>query len=149
MLFGETVAVYCEKNMERIDTLCGQNAEFVPHRKRITSQSKSKSHYDRRPVGQCVLVSSPVRGSWPDANYCLTVTLLSISDAPSDEKSGLSFVLVTPIKPNRLMLFGETVAVCCENHTEHINKFCEQNAEFQYVNAGGTYSYTNHWALKG
>jgi hypothetical protein len=25
--------------------------------------SKSKSHYDRRPVGQCVLVSSPVWGS--------------------------------------------------------------------------------------
>jgi hypothetical protein len=33
--------------------------------------SHSKSHYDRRPVGQCVLVSSPVWGSWPDVNYCL------------------------------------------------------------------------------
>jgi hypothetical protein len=56
---------------------------------------KSKSHYDRRPVGQCVLVSSPVWSSWPDVNYCLTVTVLSISGAPSDERSGLSFVLVT------------------------------------------------------
>jgi hypothetical protein len=26
---------------------------------------------------------------------------------------------VSTTKPNRLMLFGETVAVCCENHTEH------------------------------
>jgi hypothetical protein len=26
MLFGETVAVYCENHMERTDTLCGQNA---------------------------------------------------------------------------------------------------------------------------
>jgi hypothetical protein len=58
-------------------------------------QSKSKSHYDRRPVGQCILVSSPIWGSWPDINYCLTVTVLSISSAPSDERSGLSFVLVT------------------------------------------------------
>jgi hypothetical protein len=56
---------------------------------------KSKSHYDRRTVGQCVLVSSPVWGSWPDVNYCLTITVLSISGAPSDERSGLSFVLVT------------------------------------------------------
>jgi hypothetical protein len=59
------------------------------------SKSKSKSHYDRRPVGQCVLVSSPVWGSWPDVNYCLTVTVLSLSGSPSDERSGLSFVLVT------------------------------------------------------
>jgi hypothetical protein len=28
------------------------------------------------------------------------------------------------------MLFRETVAVYCENHTEHINTFSGQNAEF-------------------
>jgi hypothetical protein len=28
MLFGETVAVYCENHMEHTNTLCGQNAEF-------------------------------------------------------------------------------------------------------------------------
>jgi hypothetical protein len=55
-------------------------------------ESKSRSHYDRRPVGHWVLVSSPVWGSWPDVNYCLTVTVLSISGAPSDERLGLSFV---------------------------------------------------------
>jgi hypothetical protein len=43
------------------------------------------SRYDRRSVGQSVLVSSPIWGSWPDINYCLTVTVLSISGAPSDE----------------------------------------------------------------
>jgi hypothetical protein len=43
------------------------------------------------------------------------------------------------------MLFGETVAVYCENHTEQTNTLCGQNAE--YVKAGGTYS--NHWSLKG
>jgi hypothetical protein len=55
--------------------------------------SMSKSHYDRRPVGQCVLVSSPIWGSWPDIYYCVTVTVffLSISGAPSDERSDLSF----------------------------------------------------------
>jgi hypothetical protein len=28
MLFGETVAVYCENHMEHTNTLRGQNAEF-------------------------------------------------------------------------------------------------------------------------
>jgi hypothetical protein len=45
------------------------------------------------------------------------------------------------------MLFGETVAVYCENNTKHTNTLCGENAEFRYVRAGGTYS--NHWSLKG
>jgi translation initiation factor IF-1 len=31
---------------------------------------------------------------------------------------------------NRLMLFGETAAVYCENSTEHTNTLCGQNAGF-------------------
>jgi hypothetical protein len=41
MLFGETVAVYCENHKEHTDRLCGQNAEFVPHRKHSTSPLQS------------------------------------------------------------------------------------------------------------
>jgi hypothetical protein len=37
---------------------------------------------------------------------------------------------VSTTKTNRLMLFGETVAVCCENRTEHTNTKYGQNAEF-------------------
>jgi hypothetical protein len=37
------------------------------------------------------------------------------------------------------MLFGETVAVYCENHMEQIQG--GQNIGFFYVKAGGTYSY--------
>jgi hypothetical protein len=54
---------------------------------------------------------------------------------------------VSATKPNLLMLFGETVAVYCENHAEHTNTLCGQNAKFWCVKAGGTYS--NHWALNG
>jgi hypothetical protein len=54
---------------------------------------------------------------------------------------------VSATKPNRLMLFRETVAVSCENHTEHTRTLCGQNTEFYYVNAGGTYS--NRCALEG
>jgi hypothetical protein len=42
------------------------------------------------------------------------------------------------------MLSGETVAVYCENHTEHINTLCWQNADDG--KAGVTY--TNHLDLK-
>jgi hypothetical protein len=45
------------------------------------------------------------------------------------------------------MLFGETVAVYCENHMEHADTLCGQNVEFQCVKARGTCS--DHWALKG
>jgi hypothetical protein len=45
------------------------------------------------------------------------------------------------------MLFRETKAVYCENHTKHKNILCEQSAEFQEEGAGGAYS--NHWVLKG
>jgi hypothetical protein len=48
---------------------------------------------------------------------------------------------VTATKPNRLMLFGETAAVYCENHMEHINTLCGQNADLLNIKAGGTYSY--------
>jgi hypothetical protein len=54
---------------------------------------------------------------------------------------------VTAKKPNRLMLFGETVAVYCENHTEHTDTLCGQNVEFWCLKAGGTYG--DHWDLKG
>jgi hypothetical protein len=44
------------------------------------------------------------------------------------------------------MLFGETVAVYCENHTEHTDTLCGENVAFWYVKVGAIYS--NHWALK-
>jgi hypothetical protein len=40
---------------------------------------------------------------------------------------------VSATETNRLMLFGETVAVYCENHTEHTNTLCGQNAETLYI----------------
>jgi hypothetical protein len=44
------------------------------------------------------------------------------------------------------MLFGETVAVYCENHKEHTDTLRGKNAVLWCVKARGTCS--NHWALK-
>jgi hypothetical protein len=37
---------------------------------------------------------------------------------------------VSATKPNQLMVFRERIAVYCENHTEHTDTLCGQNAEF-------------------
>jgi hypothetical protein len=40
------------------------------------------------------------------------------------------------------MLFRDTVAVYCENRTEHTDTLCGQNTEFWDIKAdGGTYRY--------
>jgi hypothetical protein len=44
------------------------------------------------------------------------------------------------------MLFRETVAVYCENRTEHTNTLSGQNSEFWLVKAG--YTHSNHRALR-
>jgi hypothetical protein len=36
---------------------------------------------------------------------------------------------VSDTEPNRLMLFRKTVAVYCENRTEHTDTLCEQNTD--------------------
>jgi hypothetical protein len=38
------------------------------------------------------------------------------------------------------MLCREIIAVSSEIHTEHINKLCEENAEFLNIKTGGNYS---------
>jgi hypothetical protein len=69
----------------------------------------------------------------------LKVTVLSMWGALSDERYGLLFVILSlkysdrtweetreffATEPSRLMLFGRTVAVSCENRTEHMNARC-------------------------
>jgi hypothetical protein len=49
---------------------------------------------------------------------------------------------VSATKPNRLMLFREITAVYCENHTEHTNTLCRQNAV--YINSVRTSRETHY-----
>jgi hypothetical protein len=39
------------------------------------------------------------------------------------------------------MLFKKIIAVCCKNHTKHINTLCEQSADFLDSKAGSAYNY--------
>ena len=47
------------------------------------------------------------------------------------------------------MLYRETIAVCSEIHTKHINTLCGLNVELLNVKPGGTYEYSNHYAGRG
>jgi hypothetical protein len=54
--------------------------------------------------------------------------------------------IVSATESNRLMLFGETVAVYCENQTNHINALCEGRTHSSCsVKAAGTHSYQRVW----
>jgi hypothetical protein len=49
-------------------------------------------------------VSSPICGSWPDIYYFLTVTVLFLWDALSEERTGLSFVYAAGPRQHSLSL---------------------------------------------
>jgi hypothetical protein len=74
MLFGETVAVYCENHSHT--------------QSHITTDGQPVS----QSVSQYVLVSCPFWCRWPDVCYCLTITVVPLWGALSDERSGLSIV---------------------------------------------------------
>jgi hypothetical protein len=54
---------------------------------------------------------------------------------------------VSTIEPNRLMLFGDTVAVYCNSHSDREHTLCEENTVFRLAKGSSTDSY--HSALKG
>jgi hypothetical protein len=63
-----------------------------------TDNSRPKSHYDWRSVGQPVLVSNPIWGPIPDFCYCQTFAVLWMKGALSDERTGqLTIVRVSHV----------------------------------------------------
>jgi hypothetical protein len=55
---------------------------------------------------------------------------------------------ISATEPNRLVLFRETVAVYCENHTEHTNTLCGQNAELCNIDKSSPYLTGNTLRLR-
>jgi hypothetical protein len=97
----------------------------------------------------------------PRAHYFITHSFTSVFNATWNCSQSLlnplkTEFLVTNISESSPYLTGNTLrhryraelvnAVYCENHTQHINTLCGQNAEFWYVKAGGAYNY--HSAVK-
>jgi hypothetical protein len=69
--------------------------------------------------------------SWFICNF-LTIEV-PINNINNSVRASQETHLFSIPKPNRLMLFGETAAVYCENHMEHIHTLCGKNAETLYI----------------
>jgi hypothetical protein len=98
MLFGETAAVYCENRTEHTDTLWA-----VRTSQKTTHVSTTESNRLMLCGKQSLFAVRTVRN---------THTLWTVRTSQETHH-------VSATEPNRLMLCEETVAVCCENRTEH------------------------------
>jgi hypothetical protein len=56
-------------------------------------KSRSRLHYERRSVGQSILVSRPIWGPRPDFCYCQTIVSMFMGGALFDERMDLSFTI--------------------------------------------------------
>jgi hypothetical protein len=76
--------------------------------------SQSRSHVRltvNQSVSQYVLMSSPLWFSWPDVCYCLTITVVSLWDALSDQRSGLSIYLHSQSRVTLLLTVSQYILV--------------------------------------
>jgi hypothetical protein len=92
MLFGETVALYCENHTEHTDTV---------HTSQETYYVSGTEPNQLMLFGETVAVYCENHMEYTDSSYLTGNTYVSTTET------------------NRLMLFGETVAVYCENHMGH------------------------------
>jgi hypothetical protein len=86
------------------DTLCGQNVEFVHHRKHITSPIQSLTGYCCLGKDSLFIVRTirtHIYTVWAECRVCTSQETYYVSNT----------------KPNRLLLFGKMVTIYCENHT--------------------------------
>jgi translation initiation factor IF-1 len=95
MLFGETIAVYCENHTEHTDTV---------------RTSQETYYVSATETNRLMLFGETI------AVYCENHTEYTNTVRTSQKTRYISAT-----ETIRLMQFGETVAVYCENHTEHIN----------------------------
>jgi hypothetical protein len=81
---------------------------------KLKRQSQSHIATDGQSVSQSILVS------WPDVYYCLTVTVLLLWGALSDERTGL--VCLLPESLSALLVICHNVKDIYILHVKHVNK---------------------------
>jgi hypothetical protein len=78
------------------------------HKETVHPRSKSKSRCDRRAVGQSVLATSPIWGPRPDFCYRQTLAGMSMWGALYDERTSLSFAIVSGPRQHSHIYRGHT-----------------------------------------
>jgi hypothetical protein len=155
MLFGETVAVYCENHTEHKDTVrTSQETHYIsvtePKRLMLFGETvvvyyeNHTEHTDTvRTSQETYYVSATKPNRLMLFGETVAVHCENHTEHTDTVRTSQETHYVSATVTNRLMLFGETVAVYYENHAEHANTLCGQNIEIWCVTADETY-----WALK-
>jgi hypothetical protein len=107
MLFGKTVAVYCENHTEHTDTLC----RYI-----ISVRTSQETNYVSTIKPNRLMLFGKTIAVYCENHTEHTDTLCGYTNSVRTSQETHN---VYATKPNRLMLFGETVAVYCENTQIH------------------------------
>jgi hypothetical protein len=97
-----------------------------------------RSVYDWRSVSLSVLVSSPISGSWPDINYVVKVTVLSIGGRPLWREVGsvfchsqslsqfsvCTYITKTMYKSWKWFIYNMYKASVSPGSVQHIKPYC-------------------------
>jgi hypothetical protein len=140
MLLGETATVYSEnhtKHRYTVRTECGVlqyiHIQFVPHRKRITSLLQTPASYCC--LGkQSLFIVRTIRNTQIHSGGRMQSSAIYTNPVRTSQETHH----VSATEPNLLALFGETVAIYCENHTED-RTLCGMNAEFCNIYNSSSY----------
>jgi hypothetical protein len=104
MLFGETVAVYCENHTEQAHTVWAECR---------VSTSQETHYFSATKPNRLILFGETVAlFCQKKTEHTHTLCVQNIEFVPHRKH------FVSATKPIRLLLFGETIDGYCENHTE-------------------------------
>ena len=171
MQYREIIAICSEIHTKHVNTLCGQNVEFV----NVKPGGTYSDHCNQRFSPYCTV--NMLHLGYTTIQLMLCREIIAVCSQIHTKHintlcgQNVEFVNVKPggtysdhcnqrfspyctvntlhlgYKTSQLMLYREIITVCSQIHTKHINTLCGQNVEFVNVKPGGTYS--DHWALEG
>jgi len=154
MPYRETIAVCPEIHTKHINTLRGQNVELLNVKpdgtyndhwavKRYISVIKSSQLIM---YWEIIAVCSQIHTKYINTLCGQNVEFLNVKPGGTYSDQWVIKGYIWVIKSTQLIMYRETIAVCPEIHTKHINTLRGQNVESLNVKPGGTYS--DHWAIK-
>ena len=155
MLHREIIAVCSQIHTKRINTLCGQNAEFLNVKPcgTYTNDRAIKGYISVIKTCQLMLyrdiiaVCSQIHKKHINTLCGKNADFLNVKPCGIHNNHRAVKGQISVTKTSQLMLYREIIAVSSQIHKKHINTLCGKNAEFLNVKHCGIHN--NHRAVKG
>jgi hypothetical protein len=120
-----------------LESNCSSETLIIVRRKYATSKSREPKHEEVK----CYAVPCGIRRGkeigrqevMPGLKLSRAGTIITSAKREISVRTSQETHNISATDTNRLMLFGETVPVYCENHKEHTSTLCGQNAETLYI----------------